>query len=108
MPGRLSSTTGAKTSGNAAEAITGSGTVTSVVPGIACTITAGIATGDCAGPYYSEDVRTVTVPAAGGRTAAPIWRAFMQKALADQPAVDFTPPAGVKLVQKPEALLFGR
>jgi 1A family penicillin-binding protein len=32
----------------------------------------------------------------GSRGAAPIWNRFMQTALADQPAQDFTPPAGVQ------------
>lgn len=31
--------------------------------------------------------------------AAPIWNEFMRVALADQPAVDFTPPAGVRQVE---------
>jgi len=31
--------------------------------------------------------------------AAPIWNAFMRAALADQPALDFTPPPGVRQVE---------
>ena len=46
-----------------------------------------------------DDYQSLGKGEAGGRTAAPIWRAFMTKALADRPAVDFTPPSGVKVVQ---------
>jgi penicillin-binding protein 1A len=35
----------------------------------------------------------------GGRAAAPIWTSFMQRALADQPTLDFAPPADVTLVK---------
>jgi penicillin-binding protein 1A len=35
----------------------------------------------------------------GGVAACPIWTAFMKKALADRPVVDFTVPKGVTMVQ---------
>lgn len=44
---------------------------------------------------YLGDDQNKPLPAGGGALAAPIWANFMNKALADTPAQNFSPPAGI-------------
>ncbi|HHW88731.1 MAG TPA: hypothetical protein GX400_21285 [Chloroflexi bacterium] len=46
----------------------GEGVVTSAPPGVACTLTAGSATGDCTEPYLDGTIVTLTATAAAGST----------------------------------------
>ncbi len=45
----------------------------------------------------SDNSEMINISGVSG--AAPIWNAFMRTALADQPALDFTPPPGVRQVE---------
>jgi penicillin-binding protein 1A len=46
-----------------------------------------------------DDQRSLGRHEAGGRTALPIWTAFMEKALAGRPVHDFTQPPGVTVAR---------
>ncbi|NLW59898.1 MAG: PBP1A family penicillin-binding protein [Firmicutes bacterium] len=52
-------------------------------------------TPDLAAVVYVGDDQNKPLPAGGGSLAAPLWAAFMQKALAATPVRDFTIPAGI-------------
>jgi penicillin-binding protein 1A len=46
-----------------------------------------------------DEHRTLGPDAYGSNTAGPIWKAFMEKALADKPKVPFRIPSGIKMVR---------
>ena len=52
-------------------------------------------TPDLAAVVYLGDDQNKPLPAGGGSLAAPLWAAFMKKALADLPARDFPVPEGI-------------
>jgi penicillin-binding protein 1A len=45
-----------------------------------------------------DEKRTLGKGETGGRVAAPIWERFMERALEDQPILDFPVPAGISFV----------